>query len=233
MNPRTPKKKTIETFFGKSYIVIFAILIFCCAAVKLAFTLSQNEAAGAWKYVLIFDTVATLITAAALFLFFISSDTKTKTGTKIAAGVFLGASILNVITQFFVLIYYMSVSFSIITASFSLLFFGTQSLFMLYFAIRMFIDIVFKKQISAKGALLYAGAKAFSIIPVFIIRYIESELLALSNFHTPFVNATVTKVPYDELSFFMSIIGAVALVMFALLYNKFAVDCAKEAETEE
>ncbi|MBR2723854.1 MAG: hypothetical protein IKB72_00175 [Ruminococcus sp.] len=225
----TPKKKTIEKFFGKIYIVIFAVIMFAGAAVKLAFTLSQTSATNIWKFILIFDTITTLLTAASLFLFYMSSDTKTKTGTKISAVTFLVASALTVFTQFFVFLYYMSVSFSVVIAMLTLLFFGAQSLFMLYFAIRLTID-VFKGQISAKGALAYAGAKAFSIIPMLIIRFVKSELLALDHFHTPFENATVTRVDYPEIAFYLAIASALVMTIFALLYNKFANDCKEESE---
>lgn len=232
MNPKTTSKKiTIEKFFGKIHIVILAVIMFVCAATKLAFTLSQTSASDIWKLILILDTVTTLLAAASLFLFYISSDTKTKTGTKIAAITFLVTSVLTVLTQFFVLVYYMSVSFNVVTAMLTLLFFGVQSLFMLYFAIRLTID-VFKGQISAKGALAYAGAKAFSIVPVFIIRFVKSELLTLSHFLTPFNDATLTRIDYPEIAFYLSILGSLAMVTLALLYNKFATDC-KENTTEE
>lgn len=224
----TQKPKTIETFFGKFYIVIFAVIMFLCAFTKLIFTLTRASAAGVWKFILIFDTITTLITAASLFLFYISSDTKSKTGTKIAAIIFVCSSVLTVFTQFCVLLYYMSISFSIVTATLTLLFFSAQSLFMLYFAIRLLLD-VFRGKMSAKGALAYAGAKAFSIIPVLIIRFVNSELLDLAKFKTPFLDSNAMQSAFPEIAFFSAILGAVAMIAFALLYNKFATDCAKEA----
>lgn len=225
------KPKTIETFFGKFYIVIFAVIMFLCAFTKLMFTLTRASATGVWKFILIFDTITTLITAASLFLFYISSDTKSKTGTKIAAVTFLCGSVLTVFTQFCVLLYYMSISFSVVTTMLTLIFFSAQSLFMLYFAIRLTLD-VFKGKMSAKGALSYAGAKAFSLLPIFVIRFVNSELLDLAKFKTPFLDSNAMQSAFPEIAFITAILGAASLVSFALLYNKFANDCAKEFSDE-
>ena len=229
-NTEAPKKKSLDTFFGKPYIVIFAILLFACAALKLSFTLSRETAAGVWKFVLIFDTITTLLTSSSLFLFYMSSDTKTKEGTKISAITFLVTSVLSLFTQIVSLIYIATLlEFTVFFLA--LLFFFLQSIFQLRFAIGLTFD-VFKKKPRAKGALEYAAAKVFTIAGALIIKLVDSNLLKLNTFKTPFETSNALQTNYPELAFYAIIISSLTIAAFAILYNKFACNYNDEKAEE-
>jgi len=228
-----PKAKGIEAFFGKFYIVIFAVLLFACAAVKMAFTLSRNSAASIWKFVLIFDTITTLLLAASFFLFYMSSDTKSKEGTKIAAVTFLVTSVLSVFTQIAALIYYMRSSLNIVVTFLFILGFLVQSLFLLNFAIHLTRD-VFKKRITAKGALGYAGTKATTMVAALIISFVKTSKLDqfglnfLVNFNSPFIESNATDTIYPTLALITILVSCLVMISFSLLYNKFALKAQEE-----
>ena len=225
-NTTSPKKKTLDSFFGKPYIVIFAILLFACAALKLSFTLSRETAAGVWKFVLIFDTITTLLTSSSLFLFYMSSDTKAKEGAKISAITFLVTSALSLFTQIAVLIYFATL-FELTVFFLAFLFFFLQATFQLRFAIGLAFD-VFKKKPRAKGALGYAAAKIFSLAGALIIKLVDSNLLKLNSFKTPFEASNALETNYPELAFYAIIISSLTIAAFAILYNKFACSINNE-----
>ena len=234
--PLKQKKHTIETFFGKPYIVIFAIILFGSAAAKLAFTLSRNSISGMWKFVLIFDTLSALLVSSSLFLFYMSSDTKSKTGTKISGITFIVASAMSVFTQITVFIYMATLS-NLFISILTFLFFCVPSIFMLRFAICLSNDIS-KRVYRAKGTLEFAAAKAFSIVAALIINFVDTEplkhhltkatLINLDLFRNPFIKSSAINTFYPDLAFYCMIFSCLALAGFALLYHKFATAAPKE-----
>lgn len=248
-NPKSTNKKnnaekkahTIETFFGKPYIIIFAVIIFACAAVKLAFTLSRSSVGGFLKFVLIFDTLTTLLTSSSLFLFYMSSDTKSKDGTKISGITFLVAASMSVLTQATVLIYIGTMSNFLITVLTSLFFF-VPTLFMLRFAIYLSQDI-FKGTLRGKGTFSFAAAKVFSLVCAMLIRFVDPSgltraldstvLVDFSLYKTPFVVSNAINTNYPTLAFICIILSSLSLAAFALLYHKFATNKETSDTTEK
>ena len=235
-SPQKEKKKTLQTFFGKPFILVFALLLFACAALKMAFTISTDSATGIWKFTLIFDTITTLLFASSLFLFYMSSDTKVKQGNLISAALFLTSSLLSMITQAAFVIY-IATFMEVIPTLLTVLCFFVPTVFQLRFAIHLLIDTITNKA-KAKGAAEYAGAKVFALVPAFLIKYLEFDILN----YTPVINVALFKTPfevsnamdtnYPSLAFICLIVSAISLAAFALLYNKFAIECSKEENTQ-
>lgn len=234
MNKRLKKqqKKDLQTFFGKPYVLVFALLLFACATIKLAFTISRESATGIWKFTLIFDTITTLLLSSSLFLFYMSSDTKAKEGAKIAAVTFIVASSLSIFTQLAFVIY-IATFFEIIPTILTILCFFIPTLFQLRFSIYLMRD-VFKNKIRAKGAGEYAGTKIFALVPAFLIKYMDFDVvnttpvINVKLFLTPFESSNAMDTSYPTLAFICLIVTSGSLAAFSLLYNKFAIEYEKE-----
>ena len=234
-HPKKQPKKDLQAFFGKPYILAFAILLFACAAIKMAFTISRESASGIWKFTLIFDTIATLLLSSSLFLFYMASDTKAKEGAKISAVTFLVASALSVFTQLAFVIY-IATFFEVIPTLLTILCFFIPTIFQLRFAIHLTAD-VFKDRIRAKGSAEYAGTKAFALVPAFLINYLETETISkaptinFALFRSPFEVSSAMETSYPNLAFICLIAASLSMAAFALLYRKFAEECAKNETT--
>ena len=74
----TETNKSLQGFFSKFYMLIFACTLLIAAAIKMAFTLSTKTATGTWKVILVADTITTVLAAASLFVFYVAGDGKSE-----------------------------------------------------------------------------------------------------------------------------------------------------------
>lgn len=224
-------KKSLESFFAKPYILIFACLFLVAACVKMAFTLTTKNPIGTWKVTLITDTITTVLCAASLFVFYVAGDGKSKSGLKTSSLLFLVASCAAIISQFFVLTHF-CIFDNIFILLITFIAFSVQSIFQLFFAITLYRSIRTNTFIT-KGALAFAAVKSASLVLAVLLYFVETSVINLEIFKNPLIATEKLDTVYPHLAFFIFIATSLAFSAFALLYNKYATDAKAEEEKTE
>ena len=129
------KKKSLEAFFAKPYVLIFACILLLAASLKAIFTFSTASATGTWKVILVADTITTFLLSASLFVFHMAGDGKSYDGTLISSITFIVASVASIVTQFFVFTYFAAFD-NICIMLLTIICFSAQSVFQLIFSIK-------------------------------------------------------------------------------------------------
>lgn len=222
------KKKTLQNFFSNFYILIFACVLLVAAAVKMAFTLSTKNATGTWKVILVADTITAVLSAATLFVFYMSGDGKSKGGLKTSSIMFLVSSSASIITQFFVLTYFATFD-NIILLFLIFIAFSVQTIFQLFFAITITRSVL-KNTFITTGALPFAAFKAASVVFAVLVYTTDTSVVNLELFKSPLIATNMLSTVYPQLAFFTFIATSLTFSAFALLYNKYAEDAKKNEE---
>lgn len=224
-------KKSLYGFFSKLYIPIFACILLVAAAIKMAFTLSTKTATGTWKVILVTDTITTVLTAATLFVFYVSGDGKSKGGLKASSVMFLVASTASIVTQFFVLTHFATFD-NIIILFLIFVAFSVQTIFQLFFGISL-TRSTFKNTFVTSGALPFAAVKSASIVMAVLIYSVKTSVINLELLKSPLIATNKLDTAYPQLAFFAFIATSLVFSAFALMYFKYSEDAKKEQEQSD
>ena len=219
-------------FFAKPYILGFAAILLCAAAIKFIFTISTTSVTGVWKTILVTDTITSVLSVSSLFLFYMSGTENSLPGLKIASIAFLLTSVSAFVVQFFVLSVFATYD-NILILLIAAISFGIQAIFQIAFSVTL-TRSVFKNTFLTTGAVPFAAVKAASLVTAALIYAIkETSIIKLEQFRTAAGTLFNSDSNYPTIAFCGFIATSLALTIFALLYNKYATDLSAKEETEQ